>query len=194
MSGDGQPVDAVPVQVGYLSQPMELPGIITLGAYLAAVAIVGAHALFASWPDETDHIALFGGWLHLKASGDLRLALVAQAGGLLGAFVHSCSSFATYLGNRELIRSWALWYVLRPLIGMVLALVVYFVLRGGFISPQADSSSISPYGVAALASLSGMFSKQAADKLKDIFENAFPTKEDARRVDKLAALHHGSEN
>jgi hypothetical protein len=185
MSADGS-VDVIPTQSGYLGQPMELPGILALSGYFATLAVSGAHLLLACWPDGSPQIALLGGWMRWEASGDLRLALVAQTAGLLGAFVHAATSFATYVGNRQLIRSWALWYVLRPFIGMTLALVVYFVLRGGFMSPQAETSSISPYGVAALAALAGMFSKQTADKLKDVFENAFPSREDARRVDKLA--------
>jgi len=39
--------------------------------------------------------------------------------------------------------------------------------------------------MAAMAGLTGMFSKQTVDKLKEIFENLFATKEAEKREDKL---------
>jgi hypothetical protein len=44
------------------------------------------------------------------------------------------------------------------------------------LSTTSGDSSINPYGVAALAGLVGLFSKQASDKLQEVFETLFQTK------------------
>jgi len=43
----------------------------------------------------------------------------------------------------------------------------------GLISSQASSQALSPYGMAAIAGLVGLFSDQAASMLKKIFSNLF---------------------
>lgn len=55
---------------------------------------------------------------------------------------------------------------------------------------------VNPFGVAAIAILSGLFSRQAVDKLKDIFENIFTTKDKVNRTDSLDnnATSENSEN
>jgi hypothetical protein len=108
-------------------------------------------------------------------------------GGALGSYIHATTSFTDYVGNRKLVSSWNWWYVLRPFIGVVLALIFYFVVRAGFLTGGGD---INPYGVIALAALAGMFSKQATDKLEEVFTTIFrpaPGKGDAKRGDKLGA-------
>lgn len=56
---------------------------------------------------------------------------------------------------------------------MSLALVFYFVIRGGFLTTSGGAKDINPYGIAALAGLVGMFSKQATDKLSEVFGTLF---------------------
>jgi len=61
-------------------------------------------------------------------------------------------------------------YVLLPFVGSTLGLVFYFVIRGGFFSPEATIEQTSPFGFAALSGLVGMFSEQAVLKLKEVAE------------------------
>ncbi|MGB9181871.1 MAG: IPT/TIG domain-containing protein, partial [Pyrinomonadaceae bacterium] len=92
---------------------------------------------------------------------------------------------------------WTWWYVLRPFIGVVLALVIYFGIRGGLLlvttnagSSVTEAKDINPFGIAAFAALTGMFSKQAADKLNEIFSVIFkpaPGEGDERRLDGLTS-------
>lgn len=126
---------------------------------------------------------------------ETRLILLVLLAGAIGSYVHSASSFVDYLGNRTFISSWGWWYLLRPFIGMMLALVFYFVFRGGFVTAginqggDAAASFINPFGIAALAGLVGMFSKVAADKLNEVFLTLFKPARgegDAKRGDKLA--------
>ncbi len=177
------------IQGGFLAQPMGIVGIGVFGLYFVVLSIVSAQLLIGLWPGHTDPVALFWGLVTVRANpeADSRLTLVALLSGALGSFVHAATSFGTYLGNRQLIRSWAGWYALRPFIGMALALIFYFLIRAGFISPSANETAISAYGVAAVGGLAGMFSKQATDKLQEVFKQLFkpPEAEDQLRGDKL---------
>lgn len=124
----------------------------------------------------------------LQTTFDERLLLLVIVAGILGAFVHGATSLADYIGNNNFNRSWTWFYLLRPAIGMSLALVFYFVIRGGFLSTTGGAADINPYGIAALAGLVGMFSKQATDKLSEVFGTLFraaPGEGDAKRKGSL---------
>lgn len=114
----------------------------------------------------------FLGWC-FRTSFDERLILLVIIAGILGSFVHGATSLADYIGNDNFNKSWTWFYLLRPAIGMALALVFYFVIRGGFLTTSGGAKDINPYGIAALSGLVGMFSKQATDKLSEVFGTLF---------------------
>jgi hypothetical protein len=134
----------------------------------------------------------------LHPSLDVRLILLVIIAGALGSFIHAATSFSDFVGNARLKPTWTWWYVLRPFIGASLALIIYFVIRGGFVTggavggSSADAASfINPFGIAALAGLAGMFTKQATDKLSEVFNTLFRAAEghgDAKRGGKLEPL------
>lgn len=71
---------------------------------------------------------------------------------------------------------------------MALALIFYFVIRGGLLAASSTVQEVSLFGTMAVAGLVGMFSKQATDKLREVFDNLFATKKgkgDDQREDKL---------
>ncbi len=109
----------------------------------------------------------------VMTSFDERLILLVIVAGILGSFIHGATSLADYIGNDRFCRRWTWFYLLRPVIGMALALVFYFVIRGGFLTTNVGATDINPYGIAALAGLVGMFSKQATDKLSEVFSTLF---------------------
>ncbi len=120
----------------------------------------------------------------VQTTFDERLLMLVIVAGILGAFVHGATSLADYIGNNSFSKSWTWFYLLRPAIGMALALVFYFVIRGGFLSTTGGAQDINPYGIAALSGLVGMFSKQATDKLNEVFGTLFrsaPGEGDAKR-------------
>lgn len=121
----------------------------------------------------------------MQTTFDERLLLLVIVVGMLGAFVHGATSLADYLGNNAFNKNWTWFYLLRPAIGMALALVFYFAIRGGFLSTTGGAKDINPYGIAALAGMVGMFSKQATDKLGEIFSTLFRSGADDRRDDPL---------
>jgi hypothetical protein len=149
------------------------------GLYLIVLNLLLTYVLFRLWPGQVplraDHLPVTlipRVWVPDVWTEVRFLALVTVAGAL-GSYIHLATSFADYLGNRQFYSSWKWWYGLRPFIGSALAVSVYFAARGGLISGNAGAENLSPYGVCALAGLSGMFSRQATDKLREVFENLF---------------------
>ena len=51
--------------------------------------------------------------------------------------------------------------------------------------PRSPREVISPFGIAALAGIVGLSSKQFIDKLKNITDTTFSTAQDDERADKL---------
>jgi hypothetical protein len=143
----------------------------------------------ASTPSSHYTVRLLLGAVKVKTTAGTSLLLVVAISGALGSTIHTSTSFADFVGNRRLFKSWVTWYLLRPVIGAALAVLIYFALRGGFFSGTLQSGDVNPYGIAALGGLAGMFSQQAADKLKEVFETLFQVSEgagDAQRKDDLA--------
>lgn len=99
-----------------------------------------------------------------------RLFVIVLFAGALGGLVHSLRSFYWYLGNRELYRSWIGMYVALPIVGSAMAVVFYLVIRGGFTAADASFDQTNPFGFAAMAVLVGMFTEQAALRLKQVAE------------------------
>jgi hypothetical protein len=167
---------------------MGAAGITLITLYLLAVTIVVFHSLVVLWPPNREAAQAAGAalcadgkqiktelfwFLTLCLSDEERLFLIVMFSGALGGLVHALRSFYWYAGNRKLVLSWAGFYVTLPILGATLATVFYLVIRGGFFSPQSSISDTSPYGFAAMAALIGMFTEQAAEKLKDITETLF---------------------
>jgi hypothetical protein len=141
---------------------MVLVGLIVWHAMVAFPQVVG-----------TDSSVTPGWELHL-------LGLIASAGGI-GGLLHLVTSLGNFVGTRQLLRSWLLFYYLRPWVGAGLGIVFYFVLRTGVLNPAgaANTQTFNVYGLLAMSALAGMFSRQAMDKLAEVFEVLFQkTKED----------------
>jgi hypothetical protein len=167
--------------------------------YFVSLAVLTFYLLVATWPASEGNdlrkladFSIFGS-APLSISSDHRLFLTVIAAGALGSLIHSITSFADYVGNRSLGKSWIWWLVLRTPIGIALALLFYLVLRGGLIVPSLPSSTLpadttlllNPYGIAAISAMAGMFSKQAIDKLREVFDTLFQAREPVNRADPL---------
>jgi hypothetical protein len=160
---------------------------------LIGCALVAGGAGFAAaaallWPvaDSGGPLVTIGGGA-VGVSRELDLLMLAMVFGGLGSLLHATRSFAGFAGNRTLVASWAWWYALQPFSGVTLALLFYALVRGGLFSPGAGAGAVSPHGVAALSGLAGMFSKQAADKLSEVFSTLFETGADHARQDKMTS-------
>lgn len=176
------------------------PAIAGLGVLYILIAVLACYVLVAVWPSaelteikgtngvlvlvpvETpegravwkDTIDIFR-WSFRQVDVDLRLFMLVIVSGVLGAFVHSATSFADYVGNQRLTRSWVLWLLLRIPIGGVLAIIVYLLIRGGLLVGSSGATALQPFGVGGIAAMTGLFSKQATDKLREVFDTLFRT-------------------
>jgi IPT/TIG domain-containing protein len=138
-----------------------------------------------SWADDTVFL-----WTSFKLDADVRLLVLVLLAGTLGSYVHAAQSFASYVGNARFKTTWTWWYILRMPMGAALAVFVYFGIRGGLLAAgtatgAGAANELNLYGIMSFSGLAGLFSKQAADKLAEVFDTLFATKEDRKREDKL---------
>lgn len=123
-----------------------------------------------------------------RLTPDQVILLAVLVSGALGGCVHVATSFSDYVGNAQYRANWQWWYLLRPFIGGCLATAFYFLMRGGVMSMAAtsvDNALPNMYGMIAVSFLVGMFSKQATDKLDDVFDTLFKSDKDNARTNGL---------
>jgi len=111
--------------------------------------------------------------------------------GALGGFLRLASSLAAYVGNRQFLKSWIIYYFLTPIQGAALAPVVYLLLRVGVLNPanpaqgsRSPADSLNLIGIYAFAVLTGLFSTQAMEALADVFSTIFKKAETKDPLDK----------
>lgn len=164
-------------QLKEIGRPVGFVGKLAITIYLLLFSILLLYGLVQFWPSPTPTSAgspsvspvTFFLWI-FPISDEVRLILIVAMAGALGGMVASLRSLYWYVGNRELVWAWMLMYVLRPFVGTTLAIVFYFVIRGGLFSAQAKIIDTSPFGFAGLSGLVGLFSEQAVLKLKEMAE------------------------
>jgi hypothetical protein len=155
-----------------------------IALFASALSVIGA--VVAMWPNHgTDQsVTILCGMRSMPR--EVNLLVLVLLFGALGSFLHVAKSFASFAGNRALVASWLWWYLLQPVAGMALALLFYVVIRGGLFASGSYAGAVNPYGIAGVSGLVGMFSKQATDKLGELFGAMFQTAADAQRDDKLS--------
>ena len=155
-------------------------GLSLVAAYLILFSIILLVCLVQCWPTSIALKSQPNTILRTKfllwtfaLSNEACLILIVVLAGALGGQVRSLRSLAWYAGNKELKKSWLLQYILSPFIGATLAIVTYFVIRGGFISPGSTIQPSSLYVYAGIASIVGIASEPVALKLKQVAESLF---------------------
>lgn len=171
-----------------------LIGINILGGYLVLTGILLAYAIFQIWPtlENNNWISkgqILFGLIDFDLSGEHCLILIVILSSLLGSYVHVTTSFVSFVGNGKFTKSWIWWYILRVFVGMSLAIIFYFLIRGGLLTVNSPDGNLSPFGVAAISGLVGLSSKQATDKLRDLFDNLFKTESDKGDTEREGSLH-----
>jgi len=143
-----------------LSSPLVGPiGFLLTAVYLILLSILLVIAMVQSWA--------------FSISDEAHLLLIVVLAGALGGQVRSLRSFAWYVGNKELKRSWLTQYILTPFVGAILAIVSYFIIRGAFCPADSTVQQINIYGFAGLATLVGIASEPIALKLKQVADTLF---------------------
>jgi hypothetical protein len=169
---------ATPSKLGQVGEtPVGTLGIILISAYLILFSLLLLYGLVQFWapnvPAEgkvSDSFSVSFLFWDFKVLNEISLLLIVAFAGALGSLVATLRSLYWYVGNRKLVRSWLIMYILRPFVGTTLGIVFYFVIRGGLFSAEATVQQTSTFGFAGMASLVGMFSEQAVLKLKELAE------------------------
>lgn len=155
-------------------------GTIGLIGFFGALSLLALYTVWAFWPSEAGeegkialmkHVDFF--WIDNNVSRETLFFVTVAVAGALGGTVHVLRSIVWYTGNRLLKWRWVPFYVMRPVLGAAMATLLYFLVRAGFFSPSSSTTEASPYGFAALAALAGLFSDQAAEKLRTVASELF---------------------
>jgi hypothetical protein len=155
------------------------------GLLMTQLLAIWPAVVAATLPDDKAHTVatpLLFGVAHMTF--DMQVVLIAMVlmVGALGALVGSSRRFLYFATRDELTKRDEWSYIIRPLQGAALALIVYFTLRGGYLG-QDQTAPVNPYGVAALSALVGLFTRHAVSKLTDVFDTLFgKPKEDVAPV------------
>src|SRR5665648_29559 len=123
--------------------------IFLLGLYHIIWAVICGILIYKIWPDSGD----------IGEIGEKNVINLVMLAGAAGSFIHSAGSFISFVGDKKLSRTWFWWYILRPLVGMGVALVFFIILRAGLLT--GTNAGVNPYGLIALSALAGMFSDGA---------------------------------
>jgi hypothetical protein len=131
----------------------------------------------------------FFGW-HWLMTEDLRLVLIVLLMGPLGSSISALKSLADYLGGGKPMERPLVYYLIQPPQGVLVAFVVFVVIRAGFIGGEfTGGNSADLKKACAIVLLAAMFSDVAFLKLKDLFGTILSVKNDDRggRIDGLKA-------
>lgn len=101
--------------------------------------------------------------------------LAAAVGGCIGTILG-------YLKHASIEKNFDVaylpWYVARPFMGLLLGLL-FFLFKGGLLATlPGGAPDLNDFGLAGIGGLIGLFSKNAIEKLREIFNVLFATQED----------------
>lgn len=155
---------------GEYTAPQEVtrPRVVTVTARMAHPSYATTARVLLLPTKESALLPPSPGWL---------LILMAAFCGALGASLHGLRSFAAYVGSRQFMSSWAMWYFALPFVGGILGPLIFLVFRGNLVGDAQSVDTADWLTVAALAALSGLFADKALDKLKQIVEVVFSVPE-----------------
>lgn len=108
---------------------------------------------------------------------DLNEALAMLFGAGIGSAITTGLAFFRHASaEKNFDRAWAPWYVARPVMGMLLGLIFYFLIKGGLwstVGNEAAVSNLNEWSLAGIGALVGLFSHQAIEKLRELFHVLF---------------------
>ena len=160
-------------------------------AYNIVLSLTALYVLLCIWPNTVpkpsnqtnqwltnETVRVFGS--SFVVSGEVTVLWIVMILGALGALVYTSTQIVGRVVSDKEVASWnnsyALWYLVHPLLGSSLAVIFYVVLRGGLVNLSVGTAGLNLYGVAAISGLVGLSSKEATDKLEEIFITLFSKK------------------
>ena len=112
----------------------------------------------------------------------LKIVALVLIMGALGACLHGVTSLGFHCSRKKFTPEWTLWYLYRPFVGGILALIFYLIISGGLVS-QVNGDDDNFFRLLGLSGLIGLFSKQALIRLRMIFDAIFASEKDEPPVE-----------
>lgn len=107
---------------------------------------------------------------------EMMLAIFGAGAGSSVATIMAYLRHASAVG--DFARSFTPWYLMRPLLGSLLGLIFYFLLRGGIVSvldTPPNNEQLDSLALTGISALVGLFSNEAYLKLQEVFSTMFQT-------------------
>ena len=112
----------------------------------------------------------------------VRDSLIMFFSGAIGSSLFNIRAYLKHACELKDVDSiWIVFYLFRPLLGAVLGLLFYFVLRGGFLLITMNESpvafdNLNIWSLAALGGLIGLFAKNAINRMRELTDTLFGKK------------------
>jgi hypothetical protein len=132
--------------------------------FLLAVIALAVLLFVAVWPNMDQDNSVIR-----SLTPEMRLMILVITGGLFGGALRSISGIVNIIGNKS-GNEYLAFYVWKIFLGMPSAIIIYLIVRGIIISPNAPVSSINSIGTLFLSFLSGFFSNEFFEKLYLMFK------------------------
>lgn len=112
-----------------------------------------------------------------KASHIYEMLVAASSAGA-GSSVATIMAYLHHASRKgDFTYAYVPWYLMRPLLGSLLGLIFYFLMRGGILAvletPPQDGGNLDDLALAGISSLVGLFSNEAYMKLQEVFNTLF---------------------
>jgi hypothetical protein len=129
-------------------------------------------------------------WFHSSNTPDnvqhkIKESIIVLFAAGLGSWINTTRGYLKHAStDQDFESAYIPWYIARPFQGMLLGLVFYFAIRGGLLVLTLEAGNnvqvkdLNDLALAAIASMVGLLSKNAIDKLRDLFHTLFASKED----------------
>lgn len=156
--------------------------------YLTLLTLFVLYAFAQLWPSVSSAVqgtttnsatSSFLFWT-FSGTGETRMLILVGLGGALGSIARAFVQLNSHVVHtyQNVKRSLPVYYT-KPIIGLVLGSIFYFVIRGGFFSSGTSIKHTSPLSFVGLAALVGLFADHAMEKLRQIAGSVFSeTKEE----------------
>ena len=123
--------------------------------------------------------AFWDPWLlHKQETTHLYEMLLAISSAGAGSSVATIMAYLNHASRKgDFTYAFVPWYLMRPLLGGLLGLIFYFLMRGGLIAlletPPQDGGNLDDLALAGISALVGLFSNEAYMKLQEVFSTLF---------------------
>lgn len=151
------------------------PITLVVGAWLVLASLLALAGLVVvlSSPEWLKHL------LGTAEDSTLEDVLVTALAGAVGGSVSTILAYLAHASEeKDFEAAYIPWYLARPLLGLLLGLISFFLIKGGLLAtiPQIADKDFNNFGLAGIGSLVGMFSKNAVEKLKEVFHTVFSSR------------------